>query len=511
MSTPQRPDPQPPPDRQPPQPPDKGRGTTRRAPSSRPGAGGVAVPGIWSPAYRLLTTGLVLTIASFAFEAMAVATALPVTLRDLGGLELYGWAFSAMQLATLLGTVLGGLLSDRRGLVRPFLVGVGLFVGGLVAAGLAQSMAMVVAGRAVQGLGAGMVASAAYVAVGRGYPAATKAPMLAALSSAWVVPGLVGPLVAGGIADHISWRLVFLGLVPLLPVATVLALPALRRLDRRGGLDAGARTARDDAASALRAVGLTVGTGLLLAGLGNAGTPRLGGPLTVAGVALVAVTLPRLLPAGTLRARRGLPAAIATGGLLWFGYFGAEAFLPLSLVTVHGLSVTMAGLVLGGAAFTWASGSWLQARLSAAGRRGTLIVAGTAIVSVAVAGAAAATFAAVPPLVVAAAWAVGGLGMGLGVSTVSLVVLEAAEPGREGGAASALQLSRTLGAGVGTGAGGALVGLTSTAGWSPATGIRLVDGLALAVVALAVLTGSRTPRSRPARGADAGTGGRQAA
>src|SRR5262245_40371158 len=129
----------------------EGRGMTRRVPLS------LAPDSIWSRDLRPLTAGLLLTIVGFAFEAMAVATALPVTLRELGGLPLYGWAFSAMQLTMLLGTVASGLLADRHGLVRPFVLGVALFAAGLLIAGLAPSMAVVVLGRAVQGLGTGLL------------------------------------------------------------------------------------------------------------------------------------------------------------------------------------------------------------------------------------------------------------------------------------------------------------------------------------------------------------------
>jgi MFS family permease len=474
----------------------EGRGVSRRVPlpfpRPRPGA-----PSIWSRALRPLTAGLLLTIIGFAFEAMAVATALPVTLRELGGLPLYGWAFSALQLTMLLGTVASGLLADKYGLVRPFILGVALFAFGLLIAGLAPSMEVVVAGRAVQGLGTGLLASAAYVAVARGYPADTKPRMLAAMSSAWILPGLIGPMVAGAVADHLSWRLVFLALVPLMPVTTALALPAMRGVDRMQAV-AGA-PAREAVARARNALGLAAGMGLLLGGLSNAATPALGLVLIAAGAALVGLTAPRLLPRGTLRARRGLPAAIATGGLLTLGFFGAEAFFPLALITVHGVSTTTAGLALGAAAITWASGSWLQSRLTAAGRRGTLIIAGASILTAAVAAATTATVASVPPFLPIAAWIVAALGMGLAFSTTSLVVLEASPPGSEGTTAAALQLSQTLGSAIGTGAGGALLGLASAAGWHTATGIRLVDALTVSVLALAAVAGSRAPRHRPQR------------
>src|SRR5579859_987534 len=162
--------------------------------------------GIWSRSHRWLTIGLVLTVAGAAFEAISVATTMPATARDLGGLALYGWAFSAFMLTNLVGITLAGAEADRGGPARPYAVGVVLFALGLMIAGLAPTMVVVIAGRAVQGLGAGFISSVAYVAVGRGYPPEAKARMLAILSSAWVIPGLVGPAVAGLIATHLGWR-----------------------------------------------------------------------------------------------------------------------------------------------------------------------------------------------------------------------------------------------------------------------------------------------------------------
>jgi MFS family permease len=159
-----------------------------------------APSGIWDRANRALTIGLILTVAGAAFEALAVATILPATVEDLGGLSLYGWAFSAFMLTNLVGVTIAGGEADRSGPARPFLVGIVLFSLGLIVAGVASSMEVVIVGRAIQGFGAGAIGAIAYVAVGRGYHEAVRPRMLALISSAWVVPGLIGPAIAGFIA-----------------------------------------------------------------------------------------------------------------------------------------------------------------------------------------------------------------------------------------------------------------------------------------------------------------------
>src|SRR5437764_2735099 len=186
--------------------------------------------GVLSANYRQLTLGLILIILGPAFETLAVATILPKIVTNLGGLSFYGWSFSAYMLATLVGIIMAGDEADQRGPAIPFIFGVVLFATGLALAGTASSMITFVISRGVQGLGAGIIASVVYVCVGRGYPEQLKPRMVAVLSSAWVIPGLIGPALAGLVADFVGWRWVFLGLVPILPLATGLVFPALRKL-----------------------------------------------------------------------------------------------------------------------------------------------------------------------------------------------------------------------------------------------------------------------------------------
>src|SRR6202046_4342028 len=117
--------------------------------------GGDQGGGLMAPQRRALTVGLLLTVTFVASEALAVVTVMPVVARDLGGFRLYGWAFSAFMLGSVVGIVVAGREADRRGPAIPFVAGLMLFGAGLAVAGLAPSMAVLVAGRALQGIGAG--------------------------------------------------------------------------------------------------------------------------------------------------------------------------------------------------------------------------------------------------------------------------------------------------------------------------------------------------------------------
>jgi MFS family permease len=186
-----------------------------------------APAGVWSAGRRRLTSGLVLTITLVAFESLAIATIMPTVSDDLGDLALYGWVFSGFFLGSLLGIVLAGQAADERGTRLPYAIGLALFAAGLVVGGAAQSMPMLVAGRVAQGVGAGAIPAVAYAAVGGSSPAELRPRVFAIFSTAWVVPGLIGPVAATSLAEVLSWRAVFWALIPLVGLAAAMTIPAL--------------------------------------------------------------------------------------------------------------------------------------------------------------------------------------------------------------------------------------------------------------------------------------------
>ena len=445
-----------------------------------------------APGRRPLTIGLLLTVTAIAFEALAVATVLPVTVQQLGGLRLYGWAFSAFFLADVVGISVWGPQADRQGPARPYGAGLLLFGGGLVMGGLAPSMLVLVLGRAIQGFGAGALTSTLYVSIGIAYPEAAKAKMLAGLSSAWVVPGLVGPSIAGVVAVHVSWRAVFLGLVPILAVAGTMTLTALRQLPRAIAVppDEPVRAGRF-----LLSLRLATGTGLLLAGLVSK-VAWAAVPMVAVGGFVAVPALRSLLPDGTLKVRTGIPAAIVSRGALTFAFFTTEAFLPLALTSLRHLSVTIAGLCLTGAATSWATGSWIQARVGRRWSRRRSGRLGAALVVAGIAGTALVLLPAVPVVSAPIGWVVAGLGMGFAYQAGSLVVLEEAPTHRVGELTSALQLAELLCVAVGTGLGGALIAAVVAHGGTRRTGIALVDAMTLVIGVACGLACARLPSAR---------------
>ncbi|HEU0235090.1 MAG TPA: MFS transporter [Candidatus Limnocylindrales bacterium] len=453
------------------------------------------VGGLWSPARRSLTVGLVVTVTLVAFEALAIATILPIVTRELGDLHLYGWVFSAFFLGTLLGTVLLGGMADRRGLVLPFALGLGLFAVGLVAGGLAPSMLILVIGRFVQGLGAGAIAPIAYVAIGRTLPEALRAQMFAVLSTAWVLPGLIGPAIAGLIGEATSWRVVFLGLLPLIAVSGALTVSALGRIPEAvRATDSGSSSGSGvpDGHRVRWAFVIVGGAALATAGLTSVSLlPGL--PLIGVGLVLTVRAFMALTPSGTLRAAAGLPAAVLLRGVLTFAFFAADAYVPLALQDWRGTSASVSGIALTAATLSWTAGAWIQARGIARFGARRFVRLGFATVALGIVGFAAVLSPAVPIFVGIAAWAVAGLGMGLAYSTLSLVTLREARVEEQGAASAALQLSDVLGTALGTGVGGALIAAGLVLGAEAWWGLAAAFAVGAAIDVLGVALSGRLP------------------
>lgn len=463
-----------------------------RAPGPADGGGG-----LWSAGRRNLTVGLVLTVTLVAFEALAVSTILPLVADELGNLQLYGWVFTSFMLGALIGIVIVGGLIDRRGLGAPFSVGIALFAIGLVVGGLASSMEMLVAGRFVQGLGAGTVPPIAYVAIGRSMPERLRPQMFATLSTAWVLPGVLGPAIAGVVGESIGWRVVFLGLLPLIAFSAGIAYPQVRRIGPDPAAAATAATLRQRLPLALV---VATGTGLLLAGM-TSGQPVLLVGLGAVGSVMAVMALRRLTPPGTLRAARGLPAAVLIRGIITFAFFAVDAYIALALIELRGLSATEAGLSLTAATLSWTAGSWIQARLSSRYRTDLFVRVGLVVIIAGLSSFMLVLLPEVSPWLSIPTLGLAGLGMGLAYSPLALIVLREAAHGEQGQATSALSLTDSVGTAIGIGVTGAAVAFSVRAGEGPAPGLAAGFAVAVVVAVIGLLIGGRLRTTRVADGA----------
>ncbi|MGI9254792.1 MAG: MFS transporter [Thermomicrobiales bacterium] len=444
--------------------------------------------GPFSPALRLLTIGLLLNVLGYAFEALAVSAVMPAVNADLGRPDLYGWVFSAYMLANLVGIVVAGLDADTHGPSRPLLWGAIIFSTGLILGGLAPSMPLLIAARTLQGLGGGGLGAIAYVAVSRAYPDSVRPRMLALLSTGWVIPGLVGPGVAGLIASTVGWRWVFLALAPIPMIALVLATPQLRPIP-------GGSAPTDGRRRVLTSIALAAGAGMLLSALGQHDLPR-GLILGAAGLMIGLPALTRLMPPGTLRAAPGLPSAIATMLLINLALVGVDAFIPLAMVDVRGQTLHVASLTITAISLSWTTGAWLQARLAPSGKRRPLVLLGLAVMLVGTLLMVTLLYPFISARFAPFFWAVSGLGIGLAFSTLTLTVLETASPGQEGEASASMNLGNQLGSGLGAGIGGAFISLIGHDGGHLQRALTVQFLCMAGVLVLAMIAATGLPKRR---------------
>ncbi|MFJ9742205.1 MFS transporter [Streptomyces sp. NPDC101166] len=390
--------------------------------------------------YRALSVGVVSVVLLIAFEATAVGTAMPVAARELDGVGLYAFAFSGYFTTSLFGMVLAGQWSDRRGPLGALTSGIAAFAAGLMVSGTAGVMWLFILGRAVQGFGGGLVIVALYVVVGRAYPERLRPAIMAAFAASWVVPSIVGPLASGAVTEHLGWRWVFVGIPLLVVFPLALALPQIRR--RAAGPVDGAGGASFDRRRIRLALGISLGAGLLQYAAQD--LRPLSALPALAGVALLVPAVLGLLPRGTYRAARGLPSVVLLRGVAAGSFIAAESFVPLMLVTQRGLSPTLAGFSLAAGGGTWALGSWVQSRPRVEPYRERLMTLGMVLVAAAIAAAPSVLIDGVPAWSVAVAWAFGCFGMGLVISSSSVLLLQLSAPEEAGTNSAALQISDGL-------------------------------------------------------------------
>ena len=426
---------------------------------------------------RGLTVGLILLVTILATDTLAVVAAMPIVEAELGGRGLYGAVFSAFVLAEVVSIVMTGHQVGRRPHHHLLLFGVSVFAAGLVGAAVSTSMAMLVATRAVQGFGAGVLGTVSYGMVGLAFDDARRPRILAALSTAWVAPALVAPAGAAWVAEHLHWRWVFAGLLPLVAVATALTYLPMSRVEAvepNGDRTAGTRNA----------VLLALGIALLQTGLSRP-EPWIMLPVGAAGLWAVIRGLGRLLPSGSLTARGPIGGTMATKLLISTVFIGTDAFIPLALTDIHGASATAAGLTLTIGALAWTVGSWTVARRDGVWPERRMAVSGALILGAATGVLLATLDGSLPGVGLAlVAWTVGGFGIGLAFGVVNVVAYRESTDAEAGHISMSLQLGDIVGAALGTGLGGALVALGSEQGWSTGRALLIWWGF-LAVAALA--------------------------
>jgi MFS family permease len=391
-----------------------------------------------APTYRWATIGMVSLIFLFAFEAMAVTTIMPTVSADLEGRAWYSATFSVTLAASIVGMVAAGIWADRRGPRAPMFASAVVFGLGLLVAGLAPGIAVFVAARFLQGLGGGAMTVAIYVLVARIYDPVDHPRIFGAFAAAWVIPAMVGPTLAGAVAETVGWRWVFLGVVGLAGAATAILRPALRQVADR--------PEPSPVASGRR---------LVLAGVVAAGVVsvdlagRAGGaaayPLAAGALLVLLLAARPLLPPRTLRAGRGLPSVVGLRGIISAAFFATEIYVPYLLQEHYGLAVWLSGLALTVGALGWAGASQVQARLGARLENAVALRTGALLLLTGIGLVLATAALEVTPWLVGLAWVLAGSGMGLTYPRIGILVLESSTEDQQGANTAAMWIADSAG------------------------------------------------------------------
>jgi len=401
-------------------------------------------PGIFAPQYIWTTVGAVALIFLAAFESLAVTTIMPVISRELDGESLYAVAFSGMLAASVIGMVVAGRWADRTGPVGPLITAITVFVIGLIISGVAVEMWVFIVGRILQGLGSGAVTVALYVVVARIYPAHLHPKIFGAFAAAWVVPSMIGPPVAGVVADGLGWHWVFLGVGVLALLAGGAIVPSLRLLRARAREEA-APSGPSETNGWMIFWAALLATAVIAISVGGELDSPWAWPIAGAAFVVVIIALRPLVPRGTLLVRRGLPAVVLLRGAIAATFFATEVYLPYLLNTQYNLPTWAAGLILTVGAVSWAGGSAVQSRLGERVAHSTVARIASILIVVGISVQFLTAVFVLSPIVAAVGWFVAGGGMGLVFPRISTLVLGYSTPQDQGFNSAAMSITDATG------------------------------------------------------------------
>ncbi len=423
-----------------------------------------------------------------ALDQTIVGTALPRIVTDLGGNEYYNWVVTIYLLTSTITVPFYGKLSDLYGRKPMLMIGVTIFLIGSALSGLSQNMAMLIAFRGIQGIGAGALFPIALAVIGDLFTPAERGRYQGLFGAVFGISFIIGPALGGLLTDNISWHWIFyvnlpVGVVSLFVLARL--LPTIKRPDITHDFDIAG------------AIVFTVSMVLLLVGLTNKQSadwtdPWVGGLIAgavVLGVLFVFIesrAREPIIPLGMFR-NRTYSSSIFSTFLVSFGFFGAIIFLPRWFQFVNGSSATESGyqifaLLVGLIGSSIVSGILV----SRTGRYKAIILTGLALMAVGLV--LMTQLRATTPLPMLWLWMfITGVGIGPTLSVFTIVVQNAVPFSQLGVATSNLTFFRQIGGSIG-------LAITGTV-----FGSRLVEEIPTQLVAAGV------PASAVGQFAGAGT------
>jgi len=367
---------------------------------------------------------VVSSILAPAFGAFITATVLPSAIAEIGGLAIYAWASTAYAVGSILGSAGSSVVVLKMGMRRTVGLAVGVFVVGAAICASAPSMPVVVGGRALQGLGGGVLIALAHSMVRELFPEALWQRMLTVISCAWAIPALGGPVVGGVLAGLGHWRAAFWAMAPMALVAGALTWGILPRSETR---DARATRVPFGRLTLICASVLGIGS------IANTERAWARAALFAAAIASVALmlhldgrTATRLFPTGMLSLRSRIGKAFWMVFLLGMSTTPGGVYVPLLVQVLHDVTPAAAGYLYAVQSLSWTTGTLLSARVPPARSR-TVIMLGPLLSAAGFTGLFF-TIATGPVAAIAVSLMLVGIGIGTCWAHIGTAILSSARP-----------------------------------------------------------------------------------
>jgi MFS family permease len=403
------------------------------------------------PPYFLPLVTLALGVALFAFNIFFAVTSIPTAVGDLGGLAYLTWTTSLYQIFAIVTGAAAGLAKEKLGARPVFLGATAVFAMGALLAGFAPTMPSLLAGRALQGAGAGLIEGLSYAMIPVLFPPRLVPKVFGVEATMWVLAAFGGPAVAGYLTSHFSWRFAMLSSLPLALVFAVLVLRVVPRELPSGSI--------------ARFPGIRLGliaTGLLLVTFSSVMAPAMAMLLNAGAIAAILFgfvfdrrALDRLFPRGAFSLAVPFGLGFWVVVLMAIPESAIAAFMPYGVQHLWGATPTMAGALHSVLALSWSATQILVATFASAKWRRELIWVGTALLAVGLfAASAGIAFHSIALLVVAQIFS--GAAFGINWGSISQVLMESAPEDEQSLSSALLPTAQTGGFAIGA----SLAGLT---------------------------------------------------
>lgn len=416
---------------------------------------------LFKPAHLGATLMLGGGVALHAVEVYISITVLPSVVRDIGGLELLAWTTTIFVAAALLGSVFISARPRGVSLRKAYVIGSVFFGAGSIFAALAPNMMLVVAGRAVQGFGAGLIVALGYAFVRHAYPERLWSRASALYAAVWGAATFIGPSIGGLFADGHLWRIAFA--IPA-PFTALMAIFGPLRLPDAGD-------DREHVAVPVVQVLLMVAAVVMLSLAGFAEEPVLRGLwLAAAVVASVGLVMAErrlftsVFPEGATRL--STPLGLIYGfQLLVLLVLSADVYIPYFLQELHGVPPLVSGYLVALVALGWTAGAFFTTHHTGTRAVGSIVlgaalqVVGTASLALTMPKDDPAGDLVILALVSAGIFLMGA-GVGLGWAHLVALVIRLAPDREKDKASAAITIMQSLGSGSGAALAGVVVNST---------------------------------------------------